>query len=125
MSDKYEVIFEFKIRLIRPKPERGSEVDWALMSLGIDELGREIYKVLLRNEALTLSEILSIISEQEDKVVDALDTLYSLGLIEKLGEAYFVSKDLPICIKTRTKRVIERVLNEIARVLEVEGSYVT
>jgi len=118
LNNQYEVIFEFKIRLLRPKPSKGLELDWALASLGIDELGVEIYKILLNREAMTLDEIATMINREKEEIIDALDTLYSLGLIEKLGNTYFISKDLPSSIRTRTTKIIEKVLNDIAKTVE-------
>ncbi len=121
MSNNYEVIFEFRIRLLRPKPAKGSELDWALLSLGIDDLGAKIYKLLLKSEALTFDEIVSHVNEKSEKVMESLDVLYSLGLIDKLGNTYFVSKDLSSSIRTRTMRILQKVLDDIAKTVEHGG----
>jgi len=122
MNGKYEVLFEFRIRLLRPKPGKGSELDWALSSLGVDELGVKIYKLLLESEGLTFDEIVSRIGAEPGKIMDSLDQLYSLGLIDKLGSTYFISRDLSSSIRTRTLKVLQKVLDDIAKVVERGGS---
>ena len=42
MTERFESIFEFKIRLLRPRPEKGEEINWVLKSLGVDDIGIKI-----------------------------------------------------------------------------------
>ncbi len=121
MEQRYETLFEFKIRLLKPKPQKGDELVWVFDSLGINELGLKIYKLLSSSESLTRSEITDKLNESEEKVIEALDTLYSVGFIDRLGEAYFISKDLASSIRTRTKRIISKILDDIAKVIEHGG----
>jgi len=116
MSEPFESIFEFKIKLLRPKPNKGMEIEWVLRSLGVDELGMKIYNLLIGKDGLTLDEIISEVNEDPEKVSSTLDMLYSLGLIEKLGSAYFIEKNLAEAIRTKTMKIVQKILNELARI---------
>jgi len=116
MTERFESIFEFKIRLLRPRPEKGEEINWVLKSLGVDDIGIKIYNLLMNKEGLTTDEILSEIGEEEDKVLSALDMLYSIGVVEKLGSAYFVEHNLSDALRTKTLKILSKILNELSKI---------
>jgi len=117
-ENDYEVIFETKIRYIRPKSKDIDRMELALASLSVDPDGIRIYRYMEEKKMVTPEELESSLGLGMDTILEKLDYMYSLGLIDKLGKAYIINMSLSKAIRKRTARRITDILEYIAGLLE-------
>jgi len=116
----FEVIFETRIRYLRPKSENVDKVSLVLSSLAVDDVGVRIYKYMCNKKLVTPEELSNAMGIDIEAVLDRLDYMYSLGLIDKLGKAYIVNMPLSKAIRKRTSQRVVEILEHLASILNGE-----
>ncbi|UCD96657.1 MAG: hypothetical protein JSV35_00985 [Candidatus Bathyarchaeota archaeon] len=121
---EFEFFAEWKIRRI-PSPQKEPKdtyiprlKDWALSSIGIDGKAKEVFLHLENSKAATLEDLETQFNEKPEALQEILDDLYSNGLIERIGKAYFVRESLSAAI---VKRLIPRITESLRNVAKVES----
>jgi len=118
-EEPYEVIFEAKIRYVRPRKFGSVDtLELVLYALSVDEMGRDIYRYLMEKRLATPEEIAEALDREVVEVQDRLDYMYSMGLIDKLGKAYMHNESLATAIRRRTSKRIVEILDHLADMLE-------
>lgn len=115
----FEELLEIRILYLRPKEE--GNVDYerlALLSLGLDELGVQIYRHLREKKILTVEDVSRRLQLNESEIINRLDYMYSIGLIDHLGRGYILRKPLHEAIRTDVTRRVCEILEKIASCAE-------
>mgnify|MGYP000265222892 CR=1 FL=1 len=120
-EEDFEVIFETRIRYVRPKSGDVDKISLVLSSLSIDDVGIRIYKYMCNKKLVTPEELIDALGLDADTVLERLDYMYSLGLIDKLGKAYIVDMPLSRAIRKKTSQRITEILEHLARILNGGG----
>ena len=124
MND-YDSLVEWRIRRTPPPQKEPKETydgrikKWALNSLGIDEQVSSIYSLIEVSNMMTLEDLVGQLDVDEEHVIDGLDKLYSAGLIEKLGKAYYVKDKLS---KSIVNKLLPRINESLRIIASVESS---
>ena len=122
---EFEYLAEWKVRRIPIPPSEPSESydqrlkAWALSSIGVEGTAQDIYVYLANASLATAEDLSSHTGIPVDEVLDAVDTLYTTGLIDKMGRAYFTSGTLSRSI---VKRLIPRITESLKEVAKTESS---
>ena len=125
MEKNYDSLVEWRIRRIPPPEKEPRETydervkEWVLTSMGLDESDKIIYRLIEYSNMVTNEDLVENLALSEDQVTDGLDQLYSTGLIEKLGKAYYV-KDKPS--KSIVKKLLPRINESLRVIASVESS---
>ncbi|RLE70602.1 MAG: hypothetical protein DRJ37_06280 [Thermoprotei archaeon] len=115
---EFEVLAEWRIYRIKP-PTTGSEEEirkWALKSLGLDDLEFKIYDYICSKNTVTVEDIVSKFELEEENAREILDKLYTIGLVEKIGKAYYIKYPLREALIKKTLPRVMEVLKTIAKV---------
>jgi hypothetical protein len=121
---EFEFFAEWKVRRIPSPPKEPKDTyvprlkDWALSSIGIDGKAKEVFLHIENSKTATLEDLVKHLKERPDPVQEILDLLYSTGLIERIGKAYFVRESLSASI---VRRLIPRVTESLRNVAKVES----
>ncbi|MCD6490787.1 MAG: hypothetical protein J7K59_00640 [Candidatus Korarchaeota archaeon] len=110
----YSPIFEFKIMLLRPKPEKGHEKEWVLKSFGATKDMIKVYNYIEKKDAVTPEDIAQEFNKSIEESIEILDQLYNLGIVEKLGRGYLIEYPLHIALRRKTLKMLEKILLEIS-----------
>jgi len=115
---QFEVLAEWRIRRIKPpkRKDKDEALRWALASLGLEEGEQKIYLYVKSRDAVTAEDLVKEFNIEIESARLMLDKLYTLGLIEKVGRAYYVKYSLGDAIIKKTLPRLIDVLKEIARV---------
>lgn len=123
-ENKYESFAEWKVRRI-PEPSKephetyGQRLkDWALSSIGIDGTAKELFLYLESSKVATLEDLAKHVKEEPSEISELVDLLYSTGLIERLGKAYYVQKPLSTSI---VRRLIPRITESLRNIAKAES----
>jgi hypothetical protein len=117
-----EPLFEWKIRRI---PEPAKEPvdnynqrlrDWALSSIGIEGTAKQVFLLITGLKMASLDEVAKRIQKSCEETREFLDLLYSTGLVDNVGTAYYVKETLASLIVTRLIPRVTESLRSIARV---------
>jgi hypothetical protein len=121
---EFEFFAEWKVRRI-PRPQKDPKdtyvprlKDWALSSIGIDGKAKEVFLHLENSKTATLEDLETQLNEKPEDLQETLDCLYSNGLIERIGKAYFVRESLSAAI---VKRLLPRITESLRNVAQVES----
>jgi len=122
---EFEYLAEWKVRRISIPSSEPSEAygqrlkAWALSSIGVEGTAQDIYVYLANASLATAEDLSSHTGIPVDEVLDAVDTLYTAGLIDKMGRAYFTSGTLS---KSIVQRLIPRITESLKEVAKAESS---
>lgn len=120
----YEFFAEWTVRRI-PKPSKEPREtynqrmkDWVLSSIGLDANAKEIFSYIENSKTATVEDLTEQFNEDQDEIIRNLDLLYSNGLVERLGRAYFVREPVSRSI---VKRLIPRITESLRNIARVES----
>jgi len=123
-EQQYDFFAEWKVRRI-PEPSReppetyGQRLkDWALSSVGVDGAAKEIFLFIENSKIATIEEIAEHMDEKPEGIVEHVDMLYSTGLIERMGRAYFIRNPLSTSI---VRRLIPRITESLRIIAKAES----
>ncbi len=119
MSEDFEVLAEWTIRKLRDidldRADREKIIRWVLYSLGVKDLGIDIYLYLKKVKRSTTTEIAEKFNISPTTARKYLEQLHSLGLVDYIGREYHLTReDLSGCIREILLPRIRRVLEDIA-----------
>jgi hypothetical protein len=121
---QYEFFVEWKVRHI-PEPSKEPKAtynqrikEWTLSSIGVEGTTREIFKYIEDSDAATIDDLADHIKKTPDETLEHVDQLYSLGLIDHIGKAYFVRESVSTSI---VKRLIPRITENLRTIAKVES----
>ena len=122
MSDeKFEVLAEWTIRKLKDikTKDRDTIIRWVLYSLGVKDIGIDIYMYLREKKRATTTEIADRFNISPTTARKYLEQLHSLGLVDYIGREYHITReDLSGCIREILIPRIRRVLYDIAETAE-------
>ncbi len=119
------IFMEWRIRKLNPPSPRPKEnyeercKRWILYSLGFDEKAQNIFLLIERKNMITVDEIVDNVGLSLEEVEDIVDRLYSYGLIDKIGKAYFIRKTLSESI---IGNLIPRLTDTLQMIAKVDSS---
>ncbi len=123
-ESEYESFAEWKVRRL-PEPAKephdtyGPRLKtWVLSSIGIDGTAKELFLYLENSKVATLDDLAKQVNEEPEEVLELLDLLYSTGLIERLGKAYYVREPLSTSI---VRRLIPRITESLRTLAKTES----
>jgi hypothetical protein len=123
-ENEYESFAEWKVRHI-PEPFKdphetyGQRLkDWVLSSIGIDGTAKELFLYLENSKVATVGDLAKHVNEEPEKILELVDLLYSTGLIERLGKAYYVREPLSTSI---VRRLIPRITESLRNIARAES----
>ena len=122
---EFEYLAEWKVRRIPAPPNEPKDSyeqrlkTWALSSIGVEGTAQDIYVYLANTSMATAEDLSSHTGIPVEDVLGALDTLYTAGLIEKMGRAYYTSGTLSRSI---VQRLIPRITESLKEVARAESS---
>jgi len=125
MLSEFEYLAEWKVRRIPAPPSEPRESydqrlkTWALSSIGVEGTAQDVYVYLANTSMATAEDLSRHTGIPEDDVLDAVDTLYTAGLIDKMGKAYFTRDTLSRSI---VKKLIPRITESLKEVAKAESS---
>ncbi|RLE87948.1 MAG: hypothetical protein DRN04_17635 [Thermoprotei archaeon] len=121
---QFEVLAEWRIRRIRPPKSKNEDetLKWALTSLGLEEDEQKVYLYVKSKDVATIEDLVKEFNIEEGKARLILDKLYTLGLVEKVGRAYYVKYPLGDAI---IKRTLPRLIDVLKEIAKVESSFRT
>lgn len=121
---QYEFFVEWKVRRI-PKPSKEPTEtynqrlkEWILSSIGIEGTTRNVYEYIENSNAVTIKELTEHIKKTSEETLEHVDQLYSIGLIDHIGKAYFVRDSVSTSI---VKRLIPRITENLRSIAKVES----
>jgi hypothetical protein len=121
----YESFAEWKIRRI-PAPAKAPKdtysqrlKEWVLSSIGIDGMAKELFFYLENSKVATVEDLTKHVKEAPEDILERVDLLYSTGLIERLGKAYYVKEPLSTSI---VKRLIPRITESLRTIAKTEST---
>lgn len=121
---EFEYLVEWKVRRIslpskEPKETYESRIkSWALASLGVGENEQTIYKFIEEKKMATIEDLSKHLNEPPETVQESLDLLYSIGIVDRLGKAFYIGEPLSSSI---VRRLIPRVTEGLRNVASVES----
>jgi hypothetical protein len=116
---------EWKIRRIaepskEPKESFEQRVkSWALSSIGVDGVAQDTYNYLNNVDMATAEDLSNFTRAPIEEVYDVLDLLYTTGLVEKMGKAFYVRDKLSTSI---VKKLIPRITESLREIAKAESS---
>jgi len=123
-ENEYETFAEWKVRRIpepfkEPHDTYGQRLkDWVLSSIGIDGTAKELFLYLENSKVATLEDLARHINKEPEEIRELIDLLYSTGLIERLGKAYYVREPLSTSI---VRRLIPRITESLRNIAKAES----
>ena len=121
---QYEFFVEWKVRRI-PEPSKEPEVtynqgikEWALSSIGVEGATKDVLKYIEDSDAATIDDLAEHIKKTPDETREHVDQLYSLGLVDHVGKAYFVRESVSSSI---VKHLIPRITENLRSIAKVES----
>jgi len=118
---EFEILAEWRIRKIRPLDELKKEeyLTWVLTSLGLTEEEQKAYRFLLEKKLATVDDLSKALNIEVECAEEILGRLHTLGLVEKVGRAYYIEYSLGEAIIRRT---LPRIVNTLKEVAKIESS---
>jgi hypothetical protein len=121
---EYEPLAEWRIRRI-PEPSREPRESyeerlkgWVLMSIGIDGLAQDLYLYLEKVEMATAEDLASHVGVGLEEALENVDALYTAGLIDHIGKAFYVKEPLSASI---VRRLIPRITESLRKIAKMES----
>ena len=122
---EFEFLAEWKVRRI-PKPAKDPPEtykdrlkEWVLSSVGVEGREFEIYAYLESNDMATVEELAGYFTMDARALYSHLDNLYTYGLIDKMGKAYYIKENLS---KAITRRLVPRITESLREIASAESS---
>ena len=121
---EFEYLAEWKVRRIPEPPTEPKESyddrlkTWVLSSMGIEGAAQGLFIYLENAKMATLEDLAGHLKMGLDEAQDHVDLLYTVGLVEKVGKAYYVRERLSSSI---TKRLIPRITESLMEVARAES----
>jgi len=121
---EYEPLAEWRIRRIPEPPREPRETyeerlkGWVLKSIGIDGLAQDLYMYLEKMEMATAEDLASHVGVGSEEVLENVDALYTAGLIDRIGKAFYVKEPLSASI---VKRLIPRITESLRKIAKMES----
>jgi len=121
---EFQIFAEWRIKRIpeplkEPKETYSERVkEWALSSIGLDEMAQDIFLYLEKIEMGTAEDLAKRFESSVEEVQNHLDALYTAGLIDRIGKAYIVQEDLSSSI---TRHLIPKVTETLRSIAKVES----
>ncbi|UCH31277.1 MAG: hypothetical protein JSV05_07200 [Candidatus Bathyarchaeota archaeon] len=125
VGNEYEFLAEWKIRHIpepckEPHETYGERLkSWVLSSIGIDGVAQDVFLYLENSKVATLEDLSKHIKKEPEEALEVVDLLYSTGLIERLGKAYYIRESLSASI---IRRLIPRITESLRIIAKAESS---
>jgi len=123
MSD-FQIFAEWRIKRIpepskEPKETYNERVKrWALSSIGLEEKAQDIFLYLEKIEMGTAEDLARRFESDIEEAQPHLDSLYTAGLIDRIGKAYIAREDISASI---TRRLIPKVTETLRSIAKVES----
>ncbi len=123
MSDEFEIIAEWVIRKLKDIDLSSADlteiIRWVLYSLGVKDLGIDIYLYLRSVGRATSTEIAERFKISPTTARRYLEQLHTLGLVDYIGREYHLTrKNIASCIRDILIPRIKSILEDIAKVAE-------
>jgi len=121
---EFQIFAEWRIKRIpepskEPKETYNERVKrWALSSIGLEERTQDIFLYLEKIEMGTAEDLAKRFEISVEEVQGHLDSLYTAGLIDRIGKAYVIREALSSSI---THRLIPKVTETLRSVAKVES----
>jgi hypothetical protein len=121
---QYEFFVEWKVRRIPEPPKEPKETynqrlkEWALSSIGVEGTTKDALKHIEDSNTITIKELADQINKTTEETLEHIDQLYSIGLIDHIGKAYFVREPVSTSI---VKRLIPRIIESLRSIAKVES----
>ncbi len=96
---------------------------WVLSSLGVEGFTQDLFLYLQKLKMGTVEDLTRHFERDFEEIQEALDVLYTVGLIDKMGKAYLVREDLSTSIVRKLIPRITETLRSIAKVESKARSY--
>ncbi|NIV44417.1 hypothetical protein GWN49_06010 [Candidatus Bathyarchaeota archaeon] len=123
-ESQYEFFVEWKVRRI-PEPSKEPKTtytqrikEWTLSSIGVEGTTREVFKYIQDSDSPTINDLAEHFKTTPDEILEHVDQLYSIGLVDHLGKAYFVREPVSTSI---VKRLIPRITENLRSIAKVES----
>ncbi len=123
-EQEYEFFVEWKVRRI-PEPSKEPQEtynqrikEWALSSVGVEGATSDVLKYIEDSDAATIDDLADHIKKTPEETREHVDQLYSLGLIDHVGKAYFVRESVSSSI---VKWLIPRITENLRSIARVES----
>lgn len=120
----YESLAEWRIRRIPEPPREPRETyeerlkGWALRSIGIEGVAHDLFLYLEKIEMATAEDLAGHVGGSPEEVLESVDALYTAGLIDRIGKAYYVKESLSASI---VKRLIPRITESLRKIAKMES----
>jgi DNA-binding transcriptional ArsR family regulator len=121
---EFQIFAEWRIKRI-PEPSKEPRETynervkmWALSSIGLEERAQDVFLYLEKIEMGTAEDLAKRFEISVEEVQKHLDSLYTAGLIDRIGKAYIVREDLSSSI---TRRLIPKVTETLRGIAKVES----
>ncbi len=124
MSD-FEYLAEWKVRRIPDPPKEPRDTydqrlkSWVLSSIGVEGPAQDIYLYLENVDIATIEDLERHTGRDIETISDYVDLLYTTGLIDRMGQAYFVREALSTSI---VRKLIPRITENLRTVAKMESS---
>jgi hypothetical protein len=121
---EYESLAEWRIRRIPEPPKDPKETyeerikGWVLSSIGIDGVAQDLFLYLEKVEMATAEDLASHVGVGPDEVLESVDSLYTAGLIDRIGKALYVKEPLSASI---VRRLIPRITESLRKIAKMES----
>ncbi|UCG36546.1 MAG: hypothetical protein JSV64_08095 [Candidatus Bathyarchaeota archaeon] len=121
---QYEFFVEWKVRRIPEPPKEPKATynqriqEWVLSSIGVEGTTRDVFGYIEDSDAATIEDLKEHFQCTVDETQDHVDQLYSLGLIDHIGKAYFVRDSVSSSI---VKRLIPRITENLRSIAKAES----
>ncbi|MBN1682096.1 hypothetical protein JW865_00915 [Candidatus Bathyarchaeota archaeon] len=121
---EFEYLVEWRVRNIQLPEKEPEETynqrikDWTFSSLGLDKKTQEVYNFIDVKKIATLDDLTKFLNASTEVVQGYLDDLYSIGIIEKMGKAYYITDSLSSAI---IRKLIPRITESLRVVALTES----
>ena len=121
---EYEFFAEWKVRRI-PMPSKEPQEtyaqrlkNWVLSSIGIEGTAKDLFRHIEDSNVATIEELAEHIGAEPELILQHVDLLYSVGLIHRVGKAYFVREPVSTSI---VRRLIPRITESLRKIAKAES----
>lgn len=121
---EYEPLAEWRIRRIPEPPKDPKETyeermkGWVLSSVGIDGVAQDLFLYLEKMEMATAEDLASHVGVGPEEILGNVDALYTAGLINRIGKAFYVKEPLSVSI---VRRLIPRITESLRKIAKMES----
>jgi hypothetical protein len=123
-ASDYESLAEWKVRRIPEPPKDPKETyeermkGWVLSSIGVDGIAQALFLYLEKIEMATAEDLANHVGGSPEEVLKNVDALYTAGLIDRIGKAFYVKEPLSASI---VRRLIPRITESLRKIAKMES----